>query len=33
MKFAGTGDPNKCAVVVQISPEGKFEFKETVCPQ
>jgi len=33
MKFAGTGDPQKCAVVVQISPEGKFEFKETVCPQ
>lgn len=33
MKFAGTGDPNKCAVVVQISPEGQFEFKETVCPQ
>jgi len=33
MKFAGTGDPNKCAVVVQISPEGKFEFKESVCPQ
>ena len=33
MKFAGTGDPNKCAVVVQISPEGKFEFKETVCPE
>lgn len=32
MKFAGTGDPNKCAVVVQISPEGKFEFKESVCP-
>lgn len=33
MKFAGTGDPNKCAVVVQISPEGKFEFKESVCPE
>jgi len=33
MKFAGTGDPNKCAVVVQISPEGQFEFKETVCPE
>jgi len=33
MKFSGTGDPNKCAVVVQISPEGKFEFKETVCPE
>jgi branched-chain amino acid transport system substrate-binding protein len=33
MKFAGTGDPDKCAVVVQISPEGKFEFKESVCPQ
>ncbi|MGE4263118.1 MAG: ABC transporter substrate-binding protein [Desulfovibrio sp.] len=33
MKFAGTGDPDKCAVVVQISPEGQFEFKETVCPE
>jgi ABC-type branched-chain amino acid transport systems, periplasmic component len=33
MKFAGTGDPQKCAVVVQISPEGKFEFKESVCPE
>lgn len=33
MKFAGTGDPAKCAVVVQISPEGKFEFKESVCPE
>jgi len=33
MKFAGTGDPNKCAVVVKISPEGKFEFTETVCPE
>ena len=33
MKFTGTGDPSKCAVVVQISPEGKFEFKESVCPQ
>jgi len=33
MKFSGTGDPAKCAVVVQISPEGKFEFKESVCPQ
>ena len=33
MKFSGTGDPSKCAVVVQISPEGKFEFKESVCPQ
>jgi branched-chain amino acid transport system substrate-binding protein len=33
MKFTGTGDPQKCAVVVQISPEGKFEFKESVCPE
>ncbi len=33
MKFSGTGDPSKCAVVVQISPEGKFEFKESVCPK
>ena len=33
MKFAGTGDPAKCAVVVQISPDGQFVFKESVCPE
>jgi len=27
-----TGDPNKCAVVVKINPEGKFEFFKSVCP-
>lgn len=32
MKFDAEGDPIKCAVVVQISPKGEFEFTETVCP-
>ena len=33
MAFDGkTGDPNKCAVVVKISQEGKFEFFKSVCP-
>jgi branched-chain amino acid transport system substrate-binding protein len=33
MAFDGkTGDPNKCAVMVKISPEGKFEFFKSVCP-
>jgi branched-chain amino acid transport system substrate-binding protein len=31
MKFHGTGDPDKCAVVVQIS-RGQVQFKESVCP-
>lgn len=32
MKFDEQGDPVKCAVVVQISPSGEFEFKKSVCP-
>jgi branched-chain amino acid transport system substrate-binding protein len=32
MKFNEEGDPVKCAVVVQISQTGEFEFKESVCP-
>ncbi len=33
MKFDDQGDPVKCAVVVQISQSGEFEFKESVCPK
>ncbi|RMF45743.1 MAG: branched-chain amino acid ABC transporter substrate-binding protein, partial [Deltaproteobacteria bacterium] len=33
MKFDDQGDPVKCAVVVQISQTGEFEFKESVCPE
>ena len=33
MSFDGkTGDPVKCAVMVKISPAGKFEFHKMVCP-
>jgi branched-chain amino acid transport system substrate-binding protein len=33
MSFDGkTGDPTKCAVMVKISPAGKFEFHKMVCP-
>jgi branched-chain amino acid transport system substrate-binding protein len=33
MSFDGkTGDPVKCAIMVKISPEGKFEFHKMVCP-
>ena len=33
MAFDGkTGDPIKCAVIVKINPEGKFEFHKMVCP-
>lgn len=33
MTFDGkTGDPIKCAVIVKISQEGKFEFYKSVCP-
>jgi len=33
MSFDGkSGDPTKCAVVVKISPAGKFEFHKMVCP-
>ena len=27
-----TGDPIKCAVIVKISQDGKFEFYKSVCP-
>ena len=33
MKFDNQGDPVKCAVVVQISQTGEFEFKQSVCPE
>lgn len=33
MKFDEQGDPIKCAVVVQISDEGTFQFAESVCPE
>ncbi len=33
MSFDEQGDPIKCAVVVRISPEGQFEFTESVCPE
>jgi branched-chain amino acid transport system substrate-binding protein len=33
MAFDGkSGDPVKCAVMVKISQEGKFEFYSSVCP-
>jgi branched-chain amino acid transport system substrate-binding protein len=33
MSFDGkTGDPVKCAVVVKINQEGKFEFHKMACP-
>jgi len=33
MSFDGrTGDPIKCAIMVKISPAGKFEFHKMVCP-
>lgn len=32
MTFTDEGDPVKCAVIVQISDEGKFTFYEQVCP-
>lgn len=33
MTFTGTGDPVKCAVIVKINNEGKFQFFESVCPK
>jgi len=33
MRFNSDGDPIKCAVIVEISPNGEFTFKESVCPQ
>lgn len=33
MSFDGkSGDPNKCAIIVKISNQGKFEFHKMVCP-
>lgn len=32
MTFDEQGDPVKCAVVVKISDNGKFQFTESVCP-
>jgi branched-chain amino acid transport system substrate-binding protein len=32
MTFTEQGDPIKCAVIVQISQEGEFEFYQQVCP-
>jgi branched-chain amino acid transport system substrate-binding protein len=32
MTFSGGGDPSKCAVIVQISDKGEFEFYKSVCP-
>lgn len=33
MNFDEQGDPIKCAVVVNISDEGTFQFTESVCPE
>ncbi len=32
MTFTPEGDPIKCAVVVKLNSEGKFEFYKSVCP-
>ena len=32
MTFSGSGDPSKCAVIVQISDKGEFQFFKSVCP-
>jgi len=33
MAFDGkSGDPIKCAIIVRINPEGKFEFYKMACP-
>ncbi|NIS82244.1 MAG: ABC transporter substrate-binding protein [Anaerolineales bacterium] len=32
MTFTEEGDPIKCAVIVQITDEGKFAFYESACP-
>lgn len=32
MAFNESGDPVKCAVIVRISDEGKYEFYKSVCP-
>ena len=33
MSFNDQGDPIKCAVIVQISDQGEFEFYKQVCPE
>jgi branched-chain amino acid transport system substrate-binding protein len=33
MTFTPNGDPIKCAVVVKINNEGKFQFYKSVCPK
>jgi branched-chain amino acid transport system substrate-binding protein len=33
MRFDEQGDPIKCAVIVEINPQGEFTFKESVCPK
>ena len=32
MTFTPEGDPIKCAVIVRISDQGRFEFYKSVCP-
>ena len=32
MRFEGTGDPIKCAVIVKINEKGEFAFNQSVCP-
>lgn len=32
MTFTPEGDPQKCAVIVKINDEKKFEFHQSVCP-
>ena len=32
MTFSGTGDPQKCAVIVKISDKGAYEFYKSICP-
>ncbi len=32
MTFTEEGDPIKCAVIVQISDKGEFEFYKSICP-
>ncbi|OQY02235.1 MAG: branched-chain amino acid ABC transporter substrate-binding protein [Desulfobacteraceae bacterium 4572_130] len=31
--FTEQGDPNKCAVIVQISDKGEYEFYKSICPE
>ncbi|MFQ5433912.1 MAG: ABC transporter substrate-binding protein [Anaerolineae bacterium] len=33
MTFTAEGDPIKCAVIVQISDTGEFEFYKSACPE